>query len=320
MAIYTEISFSQVQLILKDYNIGHLKKLIGIKKGIENTNYLLVTSKNKFILTIYEKRVNSKELPFFMHLMKKLNAKQINCPKPILNKKRKFLFKVEKKLASITSFVHGKEKKNHSLNESKIIGNNIAKLHLATKNIKLYRKNNLSLQSWFSLNNLIKKSKNKKINRSCKWIDTILQDLKKQWPSNLPSGIIHADLFHDNIFFLKKKFSGFIDLYFSCNDAYVYDLAICINAICFDSKFKFKANKAKALIKGYQQIRKLTKKEILALPYLLRGAAIRFYLTRLYDQLNQQKGAIVKVKNPNEFLQKIKFHLQFKQYEKISQS
>ena len=320
MAIYTEISFSQVQLILKDYNIGHLKKLIGIKKGIENTNYLLVTSKNKFILTIYEKRVNSKELPFFMHLMKKLNAKQINCPKPILNKKRKFLFTVEKKLASITSFVHGKEKKNHSLNESKIIGNNIAKLHLATKNIKLYRKNNLSLQSWFALNNLIKKSKSKKINRLCKWIDTILQDLKKQWPSNLPSGIIHADLFHDNIFFLKKKFSGFIDLYFSCNDAYVYDLAICINAICFDSKFKFKVNKAKALIKGYQQIRKLTKKEILALPYLLRGAAIRFYLTRLYDQLNQQKGAIVKVKNPNEFLQKIKFHLQFKQYEKISQS
>jgi len=320
MAIYTEISFSQVQLILKDYNIGHLKKLIGIKKGIENTNYLLVTSKNKFILTIYEKRVNSKELPFFMHLMKKLNAKQINCPKPILNKKRKFLFKVEKKLASITSFVHGKEKKNHSLNESKIIGNNIAKLHLATKNIKLYRKNNLSLQSWFALNNLIKKSKSKKINRLCKWIDTILQDLKKQWPSNLPSGIIHADLFHDNIFFLKKKFSGFIDLYFSCNDAYVYDLAICINAICFDSKFKFKVNQAKALIKGYQQIRKLTQKEILALPYLLRGAAIRFYLTRLYDQLNQQKGAIVKVKNPNEFLEKIKFHLQFKQYEKISQS
>ena len=320
MAIYTEISFSQVQLILKDYNIGHLKKLIGIKKGIENTNYLLVTSKNKFILTIYEKRVNSKELPFFMHLMKKLNAKKINCPKPILNKKRKFLFTVEKKLASITSFVHGKEKKNHSLNESKIIGNNIAKLHLATKNIKLYRKNNLSLQSWFALNNLIKKSSSKKINHLCKWIDTILQDLKKQWPSNLPSGIIHADLFHDNIFFLKKKFSGFIDLYFSCNDAYVYDLAICINAICFDSKFKFKANKAKALIKGYQQIRKLTKKEILALPYLLRGAAIRFYLTRLYDQLNQQKGAIVKVKNPNEFLQKIKFHLQFKQYEKISQS
>ena len=320
MAIYTEISFSQVQLILKDYNIGHLKKLIGIKKGIENTNYLLVTSKNKFILTIYEKRVNSKELPFFMHLMKKLNAKQINCPKPILNKKRKFLFTVEKKLASITSFVHGKEKKNHSLNESKIIGNNIAKLHLATKNIKLYRKNNLSLQSWFALNNLIKKLKSKKINRLCKWIDTILQDLKKQWPSNLPSGIIHADLFHDNIFFLKKKFSGFIDLYFSCNDAYVYDLAICINAICFDSKFKFKVNKAKALIKGYQQIRKLTQKEILALPYLLRGAAIRFYLTRLYDQLNQQKGAIVKVKNPNEFLQKIKFHLQFKQYEKISQS
>ena len=320
MAIYTEISFSQVQLILKDYNIGHLKKLIGIKKGIENTNYLLITNKNKFILTIYEKRVNSKELPFFMHLMTKLNAKQINCPKPILNKKRKFLFTVEKKLASITSFVHGKEKKNHSLNESKIIGNNIAKLHLATKNIKLYRKNNLSLQSWFALNNLIKKSKSKKINRLCKWIDTILQDLKKQWPSNLPSGIIHADLFHDNIFFLKKKFSGFIDLYFSCNDAYVYDLAICINAICFDSKFKFKANKAKALIKGYQQIRKLTKKEILALPYLLRGAAIRFYLTRLYDQLNQQKGAIVKVKNPNEFLQKIKFHLQLKQYEKISQS
>lgn len=320
MAIYTEISFSEVQLILKDYNIGHLKKLIGIKKGIENTNYLLVTNKSKFILTIYEKRVNSKELPFFMNLMKQLNAKKINCPKPILNKKRKFLFTIKKKLASITSFVHGKEKKNHSLNESIIIGKNIAKLHLATKNIKLYRKNNLSLQSWFSLNNLIKKSKNQKINRLCKWVDITLHDLKKKWPSNLPSGIIHADLFHDNIFFIKNKFSGFIDLYFSCNDFYVYDLAICINAICFDSKFKFQLNKAKALIQGYQQIRKLTNAEILALPYLLRGAAIRFYLTRLYDQLNQQKGAIVKVKDPHEFLQKIKFHLKFKQYENIFSS
>ena len=320
MAIYTEISFSEVQLILKDYNIGHLKKLIGIKKGIENTNYLLVTNKSKFILTIYEKRVNSKELPFFMNLMKQLNAKKINCPKPILNKKRKFLFTIKKKLASITSFVNGKEKKNHSLNESIIIGKNIAKLHLATKNIKLYRKNNLSLQSWFSLNNLIKKSKNQKINRLCKWVDITLHDLKKKWPSNLPSGIIHADLFHDNIFFIKNKFSGFIDLYFSCNDFYVYDLAICINAICFDSKFKFQLNKAKALIQGYQQIRKLTNAEILALPYLLRGAAIRFYLTRLYDQLNQQKGAIVKVKDPHEFLQKIKFHLKFKQYENIFSS
>lgn len=317
MAIYTKVDTHEAKSILKNYNLGELKKIQGIKKGIENTNYLLITTTGKFILTLFEKRVKTKELPFFMNLMLSLNDRKILCPKPIKNKNKKTLFQIKNRQAAICSFVYGKEKTSHTLSECRSIGKNIAKLHMVGKKIKLHRANNLSIKSWIALNQSIKTKANKKIPNIYSFINTLLLDLKKKWPSQLPTGIIHGDLFPDNIFFNKKKFAGFIDFYFSCSDFLIYDIAICINAMCFDKKIKFNKLKANALLKGYSSLRKISKKEFTALPQLLLGASIRFFLTRLHDSINRQKGAVVKVKNPNEFLKRIQFYINTKNVNKL---
>ena len=317
MAIYTKVDTHEAKSILKNYNLGELKKIQGIKKGIENTNYLLITTTGKFILTLFEKRVQAKELPFFMNLMLSLNDRKILCPKPIKNKNKKTLFQIKNRQAAICSFVYGKEKNSHTLSECRSIGKNIAKLHMVGKKIKLHRANNLSIKSWIALNQSIKTKANKKIPNIYSFINTLLLDLKKKWPSQLPTGIIHGDLFPDNIFFNKKKFAGFIDFYFSCSDFLIYDIAICINAMCFDKKIKFNKLKANALLKGYSSLRKISKKEFTALPQLLLGASIRFFLTRLHDSINRQKGAVVKVKNPNEFLKRIQFYIKTKNVNKL---
>ena len=317
MAIYTKVDAHEAKFILKNYNLGELKKIQGIKKGIENTNYLLITTTGKFILTLFEKRVQAKELPFFMNLMLSLNDRKILCPKPIKNKNKKTLFQIKNRQAAICSFVYGKEKNSHTLSECRSIGKNIAKLHMVGKKIKLHRANNLSIKSWIALNQSIKTKANKKIPNIYSFINTLLLDLKKKWPSQLPTGIIHGDLFPDNIFFNKKKFAGFIDFYFSCSDFLIYDIAICINAMCFDKKIKFNKLKANALLKGYSSQRKISKKEFTALPQLLLGASIRFFLTRLHDSINRQKGAVVKVKNPNEFLKRIQFYINTKNVNKL---
>ena len=317
MAIYTKVDTHEAKFILKNYNLGELKKIQGIKKGIENTNYLLITTTGKFILTLFEKRVQAKELPFFMNLMLSLNDRKILCPKPIKNKNKKTLFQVKNRQAAICSFVYGKEKNSHTLSECRSIGKNIAKLHMVGKKIKLHRANNLSIKSWIALNQSIKTKANKKIPNIYSFINTLLLDLQKKWPSQLPTGIIHGDLFPDNIFFNKKKFAGFIDFYFSCSDFLIYDIAICINAMCFDKKIKFNKLKANALLKGYSSQRKISKKEFTALPQLLLGASIRFFLTRLHDSINRQKGAVVKVKNPNEFLKRIQFYINTKNVNKL---
>jgi len=309
MAIYTKVDAHEAKFILKNYNLGELKKIQGIKKGIENTNYLLITTTGKFILTLFEKRVQAKELPFFMNLMLSLNDRKILCPKPIKNKNKKTLFQIKNRQAAICSFVYGKEKTSHTLSECRSIGKNIAKLHMVGEKIKLHRANNLSIKSWIALNQSIKTKANKKIPNIYGFINTLLLDLKKKWPSQLPTGIIHGDLFPDNIFFNKRKFAGFIDFYFSCSDFLIYDIAICINAMCFDKKIKFNKLKANALLKGYSSQRKISKKEFTALPQLLLGASIRFFLTRLHDSINRQKGAVVKVKNPKEFLKRIQFYI-----------
>ena len=309
MAIYTKVDTHEAKFILKNYNLGELKKIQGIKKGIENTNYLLITTTGKFILTLFEKRVKTKELPFFMNLMLSLNDRKILCPKPIKNKNKKTLFQIKNRQAAICSFVYGKEKTNHTLSECRLIGKNIAKLHMVGRKIKLHRVNNLSIKSWIALNQSIKTKANKKIPNIYGFINTLLLDLKKKWPSQLPTGIIHGDLFPDNIFFNKTKFAGFIDFYFSCSDFLIYDIAICINAMCFNKKIKFNKLKANALLKGYSSQRKISKKEFTALPQLLLGASIRFFLTRLHDSINRQKSAIVKVKNPKEFLKRIQFYI-----------
>jgi len=317
MAIYTKISSKNVQSIEKNYNLGKIIYFKGIKKGIENTNYLLKTKNKKFILTLFEKRVQKKDLPFFMNLMDKLNKYKINCPKPQKNKRGSFLIKIKNKTASIVSFVEGKDKLKLNPKNCYEIGKNIAKFHRASKKIKLYRKNSLSLKDWPKLLNKIgNKSKIINPNLSSLMKNSFLQ-IKNKWPKNLPFGIIHADLFIDNIFFKKNKFHGYIDFYFACNDFLMYEIAICINALCFDkknNKFVFNKKKSTNLIKGYSKIRRISDKEKKSLNILCRGAALRYLLTRTYDYLNTPKSAVIKIKNPREYIQKLKVHNKFNNF------
>ena len=317
MGIYTKIFKSDVKSIEKKFNLGKIISFKGIKKGIENTNYLLKTKNKKFILTIFEKRVQEKDLPFFMNLMDKLNYHKINCPKPQKNKKGNYLVNIKDKPASIVSFVEGKEKNKLKINDCYEIGKNIAKLHMASKKIKLYRKNSMSLSSWPKLLNKIGNKSNKIDINLNDLMETSLRDIKKKWPRKLSSGIIHGDLFIDNIFFKNNKFYGYIDFYFSSNDFLIYEIAICINALCFDKKnkkFIFNKIKSKNLLKGYSSVRKLSKDEKKSLNVLCRGAALRYLLTRTYDYLNTPKSAVIKIKNPREYIQKLIIHNKFNNF------
>jgi len=317
MAVYTKIDNRDLFSLSDSYKLGKITKSKGIKKGIENTNYLLKTNKSKFILTIFERRVKKKDLPFFMSLMEKLNQKKIICPKPLKNNKGKHLSHIKNKPASIVTFLNGSDKANLNYKNCFDIGKNIAKFHKATSKIKLYRENSMSIKKLGSLLKSIKFKSNKISSKLKPTLGICLKDIKSQWPKKLPSGIIHGDLFIDNIFFNKNKFSGFIDFYFSSNDYLMYEIAICINALCFDKKrnsFKMNHKKVKNLIDGYETIRSFTKNEKRALNILCRGAALRYLLTRIYDYSNTPKTALIKVKNPNEYFQKLIFHNNLNNY------
>ena len=317
MAIYTKISRNDVVSIERKFNLGKIISFKGIKKGIENTNYLIRTKKNKYILTIFEKRVQKRDLPFFMSLMDKLNNHNINCPKPQKNKIGNYLITIKNKPASIVSFVEGKDKNKLKIKDCYEIGKNIAKLHIVSKKIKLYRKNSMSLNSWSKLLNKIgNKYKKIEVNLN-ELIKTSFADIKKRWPKKIKSGIIHGDLFIDNIFFKKNKFHGYIDFYFAANDFFMYEIAICINALCFDKKnrkFIFNRRKSKNFLKGYSSLRKLSKNEKNSLNTLCKGAALRYLLTRTYDYLNTPKSAIIKIKDPHEYIQKLKVHNKFSNF------
>jgi len=317
MAVYTKIKNRDILSLSDDYKLGKIIKSEGIKKGIENTNYLLKTKTKKFILTIFEKRVQEKDLPFFMNLMEKLNKKNIICPKPLKTVANKHLIKIQNKPACIVTFLKGKDKVALNYKNCFDIGRNIAKFHKAGAKIKLYRENSMSINKLDSLLKSIKFTTNKIDPKLKLTLKGCLKDIKNQWPKKLPSGIIHGDLFVDNIFFNKNKFSGFIDFYFSSNDYLMYEIAICINALCFDKKrdtFLMNNKKIKYLIDGYETIRIISKKEKDSLNILCRGAALRYLLTRIYDYLNTPKTALIQIKNPNEYLQKLIIHNNLNNY------
>tara|TARA_B110001450_G_scaffold46789_1_gene43465 strand:- start:24 stop:992 length:969 start_codon:yes stop_codon:yes gene_type:complete len=311
MAVYTKLIKKDISSLINNYQINKIEKFKGIKKGIENTNYLLKTKQNKFILTIFEKRVKKKDLPFFMNLMEKLNHKKIICPKPLRTKKGTHITNIKTKSACIVTFLEGKDKTILNNKNCFDVGKNIAKFHKVTTKLKLYRQNSMSIHR---LNDLLKtiKFKSNQITPNLKnTLNLCLKDIKNQWPKNLPQGIIHGDLFIDNIFFNKNKFSGFIDFYFSSNDYLIYEIAICINALCFDkkkNKFVMNSSKIKNLINGYESIRTLSKKEKDALNVMCRGAALRYLLTRIYDYFNTPKTALIRIKDPMEYLQKLIIH------------
>ena len=310
MAVYTKINKGDISFINKQFDIEEIISFQGIKKGIENTNYLLKSKNKKFILTIFEKRVSNKEIPFFMKLMDKLNNSKINCPKPLKNNNGKYLIKLKNKTACIVSFLKGKDKNKLNLKNCFEVGKIIAQMHLVTKNINLSRKNSMGIKNLDPLLKSIKFRSNKFSNLE-KFLINNLKDIKKNWPKKLPKGIIHGDLFIDNIFFNKNKLSGIIDFYFAANDYFMYEIAICINALCFDnkkSKFKINKQKIKSLIKGYESIKKISLKEKKSLNILCRGAAMRYLLTRLYDYSNTPKTALIQIKDPNEYYQKLITH------------
>jgi homoserine kinase type II len=310
MAVYTKINKGDISYINKKFDIEEIISFQGIKKGIENTNYLLKSKNKKFILTIFEKRVSNKEIPFFMKLMDKLNNSKINCPKPLKNNDGKYLIKLKNKTACIVSFLNGKDKNKLDLKNCFEVGKIIAQMHLVTKNINLSRKNSMGIKNLDPLLKSIKFRSNKFSNLE-KFLVNNLNEIKKNWPKKLPKGIIHGDLFIDNIFFNKNKLSGIIDFYFAANDYFMYEIAICINALCFDnkkSKFKINKQKIKSLIQGYESIKKISLKEKKSLNILCRGAAMRYFLTRLYDYSNTPKTALIQIKDPNEYYQKLITH------------
>jgi len=318
MAVYTKLNQNKIEEILSNYSLGKLDSFKGIEEGIENTNYLLSFNKKKFILTIYEKRVKSADLPFFSELMSSLNNANFKCPAPIANNENKTITNFEGKKLMIVSFLEGKAKKNLSPTNCKSIGSEVAKMHELTKSLKVNRQNDLSINSWRNLFNSVK-DKCENIHKDLpRLIEENLNDVEKNWPKNLPRGIIHADLFHDNIFFIKDKFSGVIDFYFSCEDFFAFEIAICFNALCFDglkSNLSFNVTKAKNFIDGYTSVRKLTDDELKSIKVLSQGAALRFLLTRVFDALNKVEGAMVKIKDPMEYLKRLEFHKNSKSYE-----
>ena len=306
MAVYTHVSSEDLSLFLKDYEIGELKEFEGISEGVENTNYKLKTEKNSFILTIYEDRVEKKDIPFFLEYMFYLSSNGIKCPLPLRNNNNLFA-EILGKPASVLTFLDGKSTLSVTEEQAYQLGLILGKIHNISINLEIKRENPLGLDSFPKL---IKNSKSTAETFSKDLNINMLEEynrIKSNWPEGLPKGIIHADLFPDNILFHEGQISGVIDFSFSCNDFLSYDLSICINAWCFKDG-EFDISLSRNLLKGYQKERKLSHAEIEKLPILCSGSALRFLLTRLVDWRVNDKNAMVTPKNPNEFIKILDFH------------
>ena len=308
MAVYTEINGEQLSEFVAGYDIGSVLSCKGIAEGVENSNYLLVTDKGPFILTLYEKRVDPADLPFFLGLMNHLSDRGVRCPTAVENRAGETLGELAGRPAAIITFLQGiwprRPRREHCLATGRVL----AGLHLAAADFALRRDNALSLDGWIELAGSIGDAADQVTPGLAEEIAAEVRFLRDNWPDNLPLGVIHADLFPDNVFFLGDDLSGVIDFYFACNDMLAYDLAICLNAWCFEPDNALNVTKSKALIAGYSEARPLTPAEISSLPVLARGAAFRFLLTRVSDWLSVPPGALVTPKDPLEYLAKLRFH------------
>ena len=308
MAVYTEVTGEELSALIERYDIGSLTAFKGIAEGVENSNYFLGTDKGQFILTLYEKRVSASDLPFFLGLMEHLAQGGVRCPTPVHDREGRVLQQLAKRPAAIVTFLPGYSLQKPQPSHCGALGAVLARLHSAGQTFPLKRKNALSLPGWSKLFASVGGVADKIApGMSARLADT-LDALSATWPQDLPSGVIHADLFPDNVLFLNDAVSGVIDFYFACNDLLAYDLAICMNAWCFELDGAFNVTKAKALFGGYQSVRRLEPEELAALPVLARGAAVRFFLTRLYDWYNTPDTAYVKRKDPTEYWRKLTFH------------
>jgi len=308
MAVYTEVSDEDLQEFLTQYDLGQMLSLKGIAEGVENSNYLLHTEAGSFILTLYEKRVDRKDLPFFLGLMEHLSARGFSCPVPIKGKDGEALRELCHRPAAIISYLEGLWPKRIHPWHCNRLGAALAEFHLAGKSFDLRRENNLSVGGWRPLFEACRNQADSVEAGLSDFLARELDELEAKWPRDLPAGVIHADVFPDNVFFVGDRLSGIIDFYFACNDFFAYELAICLNAWCFEPDTSFNATKARQLLQTYQEHRKLEREELEALPILARGSAMRFLLTRLYDLLNHPEGALVTPKDPTEYCRKVRFH------------
>ena len=309
MAVYTDVAADELAEFLSLYDLGGLLSYKGIAEGVENSNFLLHTSRGSFILTLYEKRVEKDDLPFFLALMTHLASHGISCPQPVKNRKGAALGSLCGRPAAIITFLEGVWPRKPSAAHCAGVGQALAKMHLAGQNFAIARANALSVSGWRPLFDLAAKRADSVQPGLCDLIARELDYLESGvWPKSLPQGVIHADLFPDNVFFLGEALSGIIDFTFACNDTLAYDVAICLNAWCFEPDHSFNVTKARAFLNAYGRARKLSEAEQASLPLLARGAALRFLLTRLVDWLNAPPGALVKPKDPLEYARKLRFH------------
>jgi homoserine kinase type II len=308
MAVYTEVPDEELAAFVAQYDIGRVVSYKGIAEGVENSNYLLQTDNGSYILTLYEKRVARDDLPFFLGLMEHLAGQGIACPTPLHGRDGKALRELCGRPAAIVTFLQGMWPRRITPRHCQLLGDAMAAFHLAGQSFPMSRANNLSVAGWRPLYALCAERAHEVETGLADFLADELDALESGWPDGLPAGVIHADLFPDNVFYLEDRLSGFIDFYFACNDAFAYDLAICLNAWCFESDGSFNITKARQMLSAYRKVRPFAADELDALPLLARGSALRFLLTRLYDWLNHPEGAFVRPKDPREYLQKLRFH------------
>ena len=308
MAVYTDVATEDLVAFLAGYDVGELRAYKGIAEGVENSNYLLHAGGGDFILTLYERRVEAGDLPFFLGLMQHLARRGLTCPQPVANRAGETLGRLAGRPAALVTFLDGMWMRRPAGWHCAALGEALAQLHLAGADFPLRRPNALSLTGWPALFATAGARADGVQAGLRDWLAAELAHLQAVWPRDLPVGIIHADLFPDNVFFLKDRLSGLIDFYFACTDMLAYDVAICLNAWCFEPDFSYNVTKGRALLAGYTKVRALSAAEHAALPTLARGAALRFLLTRLVDWLDVPPGALVRPKDPMEYVRKLRFH------------
>ena len=308
MAVYTDVMAEELAGFLAGYDVGELLAYKGIAEGVENSNFLVHTSRGYFILTLYERRVAASDLPFFLALMEHLHARGITCPQPVKNRKGETLGRVAGRPAAIITFLDGMWIRRPSAGHCAALGEALAKLHVAGLEFGMRRANALSVAGWRPLY-LSCRARANELHRDLELsLAAELSHLEAAWPRELPQGVIHADLFPDNVFFLGNKLSGLIDFYFACTDFLAYDVAVCLNAWCFETDHSYNVTKGRSLLQAYARVRPLTPSEQEMLPLLARGAALRFLLTRLVDWFDVPAGALVRPKDPLEYYRKLRFH------------
>ena len=322
MAVYTHVNDTELAGFLEGYDLGELISFEGITEGVENSNYCLRTKQGsphtderRYILTLYEKRVEPEDLPFFIEVMEVLAKSGMNCPLPVAATNGRILGELNGRPCAVFSFLDGAWSPHPNTAKCTALGVALATLHNNCTKVKLERPNALGPSSWESQLDKVDDDadifneitpKHGKITKQV--VRDRLDGILAQWPRDLPGGVIHADLFPNNALFVDDDLTGIIDFYFACNDMFAYDIAVCINSWCFDEDESFNPEKSRAIIKGYQQMRRLDDAEIMAIPVLAEGAAMRFFLTRLYDWVNTPKHAQVRPKDPMEYWDILHFH------------